>query len=113
MNFMQLKCWVILPLVIICWLGVSLPSYGQRFTIDYGHSQVSHPGPGAKSTKKLAIKSPQQASSRAQRQFGGKVLRVQSSQVNGNPGYRVKLLSDDGVVFYATVNAVSGSVSRN
>lgn len=63
--------------------------------------------------QKLVITSAQQASSRAQSQFGGKVLRVQSIQVGNAPGYQVKLLSSDGVVFYATVNAVTGSVRRN
>ncbi|MCT7941692.1 PepSY domain-containing protein [Shewanella sp. SP1S2-7] len=71
------------------------------------------PGPQKTKQQNLVIKSAQQASSRAQSQYGGKVLRVQSSQVNGNPGYRVKLLSNDGVVFYASVNAVTGAVSRN
>ncbi|MGS0728214.1 PepSY domain-containing protein, partial [Shewanella sp. 0m-11] len=49
----------------------------------------------------------------AKRQYRGKVLKVQSSRVNGNPGYSVKLLSNDGVVFYVNVDAKTGRVSRN
>ncbi|KPZ68852.1 MULTISPECIES: PepSY domain-containing protein [Shewanella] len=63
--------------------------------------------------KKLAINSSQQAAQVAKRQYAAKVLSVQSTSVNGSPGYRVKLLSNKGMVFYATVNARTGSVSRN
>ena len=64
-------------------------------------------------SKKLAINSSQQAAQLAKRQYSAKVLSVQSTSVNGSPGYRVKLLSNKGMVFYATVNARTGSVSRN
>ncbi|WP_175609545.1 PepSY domain-containing protein [Shewanella sp. UCD-KL21] len=64
-------------------------------------------------SKKLAVNSSQQAAQLAKRHYSAKVLSVQSTSVNGSPGYRVKLLSNKGMVFYATVNARSGSVSRN
>jgi len=44
--------------------------------------------------------------------YNAKVLSVQSSRVNGNPGYRAKLLSKDGVVFYVAIDAVTGQMSR-
>ena len=62
---------------------------------------------------KLAVNSSQQAAQLAKRQYSAKVLSVQSTSVNGSPGYRVKLLSNKGMVFYASVNARTGSVSRN
>lgn len=66
-----------------------------------------------KSPQKLKITSSQQAVQLVKRQYPGKVLRVQSSRVNGNPGYRVKLLSSAGAVFYVSVDAKTGSLRRN
>ncbi|WP_299803402.1 PepSY domain-containing protein [uncultured Shewanella sp.] len=63
--------------------------------------------------QKLKVRSKEQAVQLAKRQYRGKVLKVQSSRVNGNPGYSVKLLSNDGVVFYVSVDAKTGRVSRN
>ncbi|MDR8523026.1 PepSY domain-containing protein [Shewanella fidelis] len=63
--------------------------------------------------QKLKVHSKEQALQLAKRQYRGKVLKVQSSRVNGNPGYSVKLLSNDGVVFYVKVDAKTGRVSRN
>ncbi|ABV88251.1 PepSY domain-containing protein [Shewanella pealeana] len=63
--------------------------------------------------QKLKVRSKEQAVQLAKRQYRGKVLKVQSSRVNGNPGYSVKLLSNDGVVFYVNVDAKTGRVSRN
>ncbi|HBF46597.1 MAG TPA: peptidase M4, partial [Shewanella frigidimarina] len=37
----------------------------------------------------------------------------QSANVNGHPGYRIKLLTNDGVIFYVLVDATNGSVKRN
>ncbi|WP_108945971.1 PepSY domain-containing protein [Shewanella halifaxensis] len=66
-----------------------------------------------KQQQKLKVSSKEQALQLAKRQYRGKVLKVQSSRVNGNPGYSVKLLSNDGVVFYVKVDAKTGRVSRN
>lgn len=109
MNLVSLKS-VIISASLIC---ISLPSMAQISPVAASIAVLHLPGPQKTKQRNLVIKSAQQASSRAQSQYGGKVLRVQSSQVNGNPGYRVKLLSNDGVVFYASVNAVTGAVSRN
>ncbi|MCL1068508.1 PepSY domain-containing protein [Shewanella olleyana] len=68
---------------------------------------------GSGKSQSLAIKSSSQAAQLAKRQYSAKVLSVQSTKVGGSPGYRVKLLSNQGAVFYATVNARTGSVSRN
>ncbi|GGB50475.1 PepSY domain-containing protein [Shewanella inventionis] len=72
------------------------------------------PGPkDNRQSKNLVVSSAQQAIQIAKRSYSGKVLKVQSSSVNGNPGYRVKLLTNDGVIFYVSVDATNGSVSRN
>ena len=60
----------------------------------------------------LLVKSPQQAIQIVKRHYKGKILRVQSSN-KGAPGYRVKLVTQDGQVFSVYVNAKTGSVSRN
>ena len=61
----------------------------------------------------LRVKSRDQAIQLVKRQYQGKVLKAQSSRVKGNPGYRIKMLSNQGVVFYVSVDAKTGSVRRN
>ncbi|CAM3886603.1 PepSY domain-containing protein [Shewanella aquimarina] len=60
----------------------------------------------------LRVKNRQQATQMVKGRYNAKVLSVQSSRVNGNPGYRAKLLSKDGVVFYVAIDAVTGQMSR-
>lgn len=59
----------------------------------------------------LVINNPQQAARSVKGKFGGKVLKVQRAKVNGNPGYKVKLLKDNGHVVSIKVDAKSGQVS--
>lgn len=63
------------------------------------------------STKSLAISNSQQAARLVKSQFGGKILKVQRTKVSGNPGYRVKVLKDNGHVISVTVDAVTGRIS--
>ncbi|MGI2261172.1 PepSY domain-containing protein [Shewanella sp. GXUN23E] len=58
----------------------------------------------------LKVKSPQQAVDMAKSRYGGKVLKVESASVNGNPGYRVKLVTDDGRVMQVQIDATSGQI---
>ncbi|WP_076408055.1 PepSY domain-containing protein [Shewanella sp. UCD-KL12] len=76
-------------------------------------SSMSIAAQSKKPPQKLKVSSSQQAIQLVKRQYPGKVLKVQSSRVNGNPGYRVKLLSSSGAVFYVSVDAKTGSVRRN
>ncbi|WP_240778322.1 MULTISPECIES: PepSY domain-containing protein [Shewanella] len=72
--------------------------------------------PGPKNNRQdnnLVVTSSQQAIQMAKRSYSGKVLKVQSANVNGHPGYRVKLLTNDGVIFYVSIDASNGSVTRN
>jgi uncharacterized membrane protein YkoI len=41
------------------------------------------------------------------------VLKASSTRVQGAPGYKVKMLTNDGVVFYVYVNAQTGRVDRH
>lgn len=96
---------------------ILIPFFGQA-------SSAQLPGIGAgsmsmaaqaskKAPQKLKVKSREQAIQLVKRQYQGKVLKAQSSRVNGHPGYRVKLISNKGLVFYVSVDAKTGSVRRN
>jgi uncharacterized membrane protein YkoI len=112
---MKLYRWV----STLCVISVSLvciSSFMARahITSAQAYSQVrlaQHPGPNNQSD--LAIKTPQQAMQRVRSQYQAKVLTIQASQVNGNPGYRVKLLTQQGEVFYVLVDAKTGAIYRN
>lgn len=60
----------------------------------------------------LKVKNRRQAMAMAKASYKAKVLSVASSSVNGNPGYKVKLLSNDGTVFYVLIDAKSGQMRR-
>lgn len=62
--------------------------------------------------QQLRVKNRQQATQMVKSQYGGKILSMQSTKVNGNSGYRAKLLSADGVVFYVSIDAVTGQMFR-
>ena len=61
----------------------------------------------------LAVTSADQAASMAAGRFQGTVLKVSRSQINGGPGYRVKMISIDGKVFNVAVDARTGRVWRD
>ncbi|MGI2179369.1 PepSY domain-containing protein [Shewanella frigidimarina] len=97
-------------------LTCSVPSYAAALHSSAG-AQFS-PGPNNRQNNNqqnsnLVVNSAQQAVQMAQRSYSGKVLKVQSANVNGHPGYRIKLLTNDGVIFYVLVDATNGSVKRN
>lgn len=64
------------------------------------------------SNRDLKVKSRQQATSMVKSRYKAKVISVSSSKVNGNPGYKAKLLGNDGTVFYVYVDAKSGQMRR-
>ena len=113
---MKLGCrWTIAfyaaSVCLLCTSSVMAQTYGMA---TYAYSQVNiaqQPGPNNQSD--LAIRTPQQAMQRVRSQYQAKVLTIQASQVNGNPGYRVKLLTDQGEVFYVLVDAKTGAIYRN
>lgn len=61
----------------------------------------------------VKIGNSQQAARLVKNRVGGKILKVQRSTVNGNPGYKVKLLKDNGHVITVKVDAISGKLSGN
>jgi len=61
----------------------------------------------------VKIGNSQQAARLVKDRVGGKILKVQRTTVNGNPGYKVKLLKENGHVISVRVDAVSGKLSGN
>jgi uncharacterized membrane protein YkoI len=75
-------------------------------------ARVSANDPGtANESSKLKVRSTAQAVQLVKRQYQGKVLRAQASNTDGHPGYKVKMISKAGRVFYLFVDAQTGSVS--
>ncbi|MFB1015857.1 MAG: putative membrane protein YkoI [Alteromonadaceae bacterium] len=58
----------------------------------------------------LKIYSSRQAAKLVKRRFNGKVLNVKKQTVNGNSGYKVKLIKKNGHVVSVLVDAKSGRV---
>ena len=99
-------------------------SVGLLFSLTVSAAHVQHStlaadsmGMAGKSAQqnpsKLKVKSREQAIQRVKQQYQGQVLKAQSSRVQGHPGYKVKLISKEGLVFYVSVDAQTGSISRN
>ncbi|MFT6987272.1 MAG: putative membrane protein YkoI [Psychromonas sp.] len=65
-----------------------------------------------KNAQQLKVRSREQAIQLVKQRYPGQVLKAQSTQVGGHPGYKVKLISE-GLVFYVSVDAQTGSISRN
>ena len=58
----------------------------------------------------LKVYSRQQAAQLVKRRFHGKVLKVNKQTVNGNSGYKVKLIKKNGHIVSVLVDAKSGQV---
>lgn len=57
------------------------------------------------------VSNAQQAARLVKKRTGGKVLKVERSKVNGNPGYKVKVLKDNGHVVSIKIDAITGKIS--
>ena len=73
---------------------------------------VSAAGESSQSSD-LKVASRDQAIQLVKGEYQAKVLKADASQVNGHSGYRIKLISNKGLVFYVSVDAQTGSVTRN
>tara|TARA_B110000091_G_scaffold199702_1_gene229790 strand:+ start:278 stop:586 length:309 start_codon:yes stop_codon:yes gene_type:complete len=58
----------------------------------------------------LKVYNRQQAAQLVKRRFHGKVLKVNKQTVNGNSGYKVKLIKKNGHIVSVLVDAKSGQV---
>jgi len=63
--------------------------------------------------KAPVVKSANQAAQMVKSRYGGKVLKVQSSQSKGSKVYRVKLVKKGGQVVTVSVDAKTGRVREH
>jgi uncharacterized membrane protein YkoI len=80
---------------------------------DTTHAQVkafSQVKKNAKSKTTLRVYNSQQAAQLVKRRFNGKVLKVNRQTVNGNSGYKVKLIKKNGHIVSVLVDATNGRV---
>ena len=80
------------------------------FNLPSAGDQAKNKGRKKKSTGKI---SQQQAAQKVKNRFGGKVLKVQNSKVDGHAGYKVKLLKHDGHIISVLVDGRSGKIKGN
>jgi len=80
---------------------------------DMASAQGSTFSPVKKNTKSkstLRVYSAQQAAQLVKRRLGGKVLKVNKQTINGNSGYKVKLIKKNGYIVSVLVDAKSGRI---
>jgi hypothetical protein len=106
MSFMskvsKLLMMFVLSSLVTTWSVSAMPVYPGAY-VQGAYFQ------GAKSS--LAVSSSQQAARIVKSKYGGKILKVQRTKVNGNTGYKVKVLKNNGHVMTVSVDAVSGRIS--
>lgn len=103
-----------LILLVCLSLSYSSLSHGQLLAGVNQYANAKPPQSKAKPPRsnQLVVKNRNQAISMAKNQYSAKVLNAQSIHINGNPGYKVKLLSREGQVFYVNIDARTGRMSR-
>lgn len=73
----------------------------------YTRSSVNQ---GVNNKSSVKVKSSQQAAQLVKNRLGGKILKVSKQNVNGQIGYKVKLLKKNGHVVSVLVDAYSGRI---
>jgi len=61
-----------------------------------------------RNNKNVGLISSQQAVSIVKRKYGGKVLKVKRTKINGQANYKVKVLKKNGHIVSVLVNAKTG-----
>jgi uncharacterized membrane protein YkoI len=74
-------------------------------------ASAANDGRGTDQSSKVKVSSTAQAVQLVKRQYQGKVLRAQTSNSDRYSGYKVKMISKEGRVFYLFVDAQTGSIS--
>ncbi|PKH01558.1 hypothetical protein CXF72_15900 [Psychromonas sp. MB-3u-54] len=74
-------------------------------------ASAANDGRAADQSSKIKVSSTAQAVQLVKHQYQGKVLRAQVSNSDGYSGYKVKMISKEGRVFYLFVDAQTGSIS--
>lgn len=111
----------VLLLVLFLLVNLSLGQHKAQANAVNSYQVTGYdlPSAGDKAKKKERSKkssrkiSQQQAVQKVKNRYGGKVLKVQSSKVNGQAGYKVKLLKKDGHIISVLVDGHSGKIKGN
>lgn len=99
--------------LILCLLFPLTPSAAKgQHAARAGESTGMAGASSQKNSEQLKVRNQDQAVRLVKQRYQGQVLKAQSSDVAGHPSYRVKLISK-GLVFYVSVDAQTGSISRN
>ena len=96
-------------ILVICFVLSTSPVYAK---LNNSAANIEQPIMFANKFR-LKVTSAQQAAQKVTSRYGGKVLRVKKKKVNGGPGYKVKLLKDNGQIVSFTVDATSGRIKGN
>lgn len=92
-------------LFILCSVFIFQPIIADAQGLGVGYAQNNK-----NKSNNLKVTSSQKAAKLAKSRVGGKVLKVQKTQINGNPAYRVRVLKKDGNIVPVVVDAKTGRV---
>jgi len=98
-----------LAILLFCCLLINASA--ANISLGSNQSLLAKQQPGLANQQKLKIRSAQQAARKVVRRYGGRVLKVSNKRVNGGPGYKVKLLKNNGQIITVLVDAVSGRIT--
>lgn len=89
-------------------LVISFVLFSSAPVFALGADNVSVIKANGSSSKQNKVQNSSQAARIVKNRVGGKVLKVKS---NGNSGYRVKVIKDNGHIIHVTVDARTGKVN--
>lgn len=104
---------IVILCVITMWLVTIANARAHHGVI--GDSVFNHPlalATTLQGNNDDVVKNRKQATMLVKQAYDARVISVVSANMNGNSGYKVKLLSNDGTVFYVFVEAKTGRMIR-
>ena len=113
-----MKTWLTLILLIAGLALFRIPEARASHALNSSFVHISQANAIAtlamvSSNQALKVKNRKQATSLVKARYKAKVLSVSSAKVNGNPGYKAKLLGDNGTVFYVYIDAKTAQMKRS
>jgi len=106
-----MKMASILTLTVCLLLPLSATTAYARTSANQGSAISAADESSKRSSNRLKVNSSAQAVQIVKRQYQGKVLKAQATKSNGQLGYKVKMISTEGRVFYIFVDAQTGNIS--
>lgn len=101
-----MKMASILTLAVCLFLPLAATTASARVSANDGKATRV-----ADESSTLRVSSSAQAVQLVKRQYQGKVLSAQTNNSDGQLGYKVKMISKEGRVFYLFIDAQTGSVN--